>query len=270
MSWFRRGTGDSAEDWARPVGLNAGGVLYVTARSTFRGLAGHPVFGPMAAGAAPRHGGDDDGAHFVDCDGSLFRYILNFLRSGGEEANGSGSVGGGDDDGGGEADPSAAAAAALRLPERFDEWDQLREEARRLRLPALEASIAGRYEYQRTLFARRLPSGVCVRWPATVVVREQQQQRGDPSSPTAAGAAVASPASPLADQLARGATEITITPPVPSLRVSPDGRLVLFGPGAEPLPTVDRLVAVLVAAYGYRVEHWQEREGRVYLSLGDK
>lgn len=58
---------------------------------------------------------------------------------------------------------------------------------------------------------------------------------------------------------------VVVAPPLPSLRVSEDGNVVFFQD--EPLYTVDQLVTVLLAAYGYVIQHFSEKEGKVFLSL---
>lgn len=323
MAWLKavrtkdKAAGDeaTAADWAQPILLNAGGILYSTSRGSLRHLSEHSVFGPVVRGTAPRF--TEDGSFFIDCDGYLFRYILNYLRKGGgsggtapasaaDVATAEGkkepippqssrhhSLHPADPRG----DPVASAPAALCLPENFDEWEQLLCEARKLKLDDLEACIVTRYEYQRMLFTRTLPLGVCVRWPTTVIVREgashtsallppqqQQQQQhvpsptatpsATPSAPSAAGGAQAlsTPTSSgviLAEQLARSALQVSITPSLPSLSVAEDGRTVWYGPpGSQTVVAdLDRLVLLLVSAYGYTIDHWQEREGRVFLTL---
>lgn len=250
MAWFRKGStaADDAAEWARPIQLNAGGILYVTSRGTLRHLSEHPVFGPIVRGTASRSAADD-GSSFIDCDGTLFRHVLNFLHN---TCSPSPS-------------PETTAAAALCLPESFDEWEQLLAEARRLQLPALESAIAERYEYQRSLFSKMLPLGVLVRWPTAVIVRQEplpERQNPAVTSPTTGASGFA-----VADPLAKGASQVTITPPLPSLWVAEDGRTVCYGPEAEVVPDLERLVLLMVSAYGYGVEHWLEKEGRVFLRL---
>jgi len=62
------------------VKLNVGGVKYSSTRST---LIKHPksMLGAMFSGQIPSQL-DEDGNFFIDRDGKIFRYILQFLRSG--------------------------------------------------------------------------------------------------------------------------------------------------------------------------------------------
>ena len=62
------------------ISLNVGGTLYTTSRST---LSRYPdsMLGAMFGGNLPlENSKDSQGNYFIDRDGELFRYILNFLR----------------------------------------------------------------------------------------------------------------------------------------------------------------------------------------------
>ena len=63
---------------AEPISLNVGGVRYTTSLST---LTRYPdsMLGRMFGGNFPT-ATDKDGAYFIDGDGQLFRFVLNFLR----------------------------------------------------------------------------------------------------------------------------------------------------------------------------------------------
>lgn len=63
---------------AEPISLNVGGVRYTTSMST---LTRYPdsMLGRMFGGDLPT-AMDKDGAYFIDRDGQLFRFVLNFLR----------------------------------------------------------------------------------------------------------------------------------------------------------------------------------------------
>lgn len=82
----------------KPVTLNVGGHLYTTTMST---LQRYPdsMLGGMFRGDLPTTR-DAQGNYFIDRDGTLFRYILNFLRT-----------------------------SELILPVNFTEMDLLRKEA---------------------------------------------------------------------------------------------------------------------------------------------
>ncbi|KAM3617593.1 uncharacterized protein V6R79_008585 [Siganus canaliculatus] len=68
-----------AEPMTTPVTLNVGGHLYTTSLST---LQRYPdsMLGAMFRGDFPTTR-DSQGNYFIDRDGTLFRYILNFLRT---------------------------------------------------------------------------------------------------------------------------------------------------------------------------------------------
>ncbi|CAH1787966.1 unnamed protein product [Owenia fusiformis] len=80
------------------VRLNVGGVTYTTMMST---LSRYPdsMIGAMFNGSM-RPGKDDQGCYFIDRNGELFKYVLDFLRS-----------------------------SQLTLPEKFDNLDGLAVEA---------------------------------------------------------------------------------------------------------------------------------------------
>lgn len=90
------------------VEFNVGGVNYATSQET---LTGSVVLSDLASwGAAPR---DSQGRLFVDRDGALFRYILDFLRS-----------------------------HKLLLPEEFRELQRLKAEAVYYQIPELVACLS--------------------------------------------------------------------------------------------------------------------------------
>ncbi|XP_064603398.1 BTB/POZ domain-containing protein KCTD15-like [Liolophura sinensis] len=61
------------------IHLNVGGCIYMTTKLT---LTRYPdsMIGAMFSGAFPTSK-DSNGNYFIDRDGSIFRYVLNFLRS---------------------------------------------------------------------------------------------------------------------------------------------------------------------------------------------
>jgi len=61
-----------------PVSLNVGGVRYTTSLST---LTKHPdsMLGRMFGGDLPT-AKDKEGAYFIEGNGQLFRFVLDFLR----------------------------------------------------------------------------------------------------------------------------------------------------------------------------------------------
>ena len=87
------------DDMDNIVKLDVGGVLYTTLRST---LTPYPesMLGGMFSGRIPTVRCDATGHYVIDGDGTIFRYVLNFLRR-----------------------------SKLNLPEDFKEWDLLSTEA---------------------------------------------------------------------------------------------------------------------------------------------
>ena len=61
------------------VKLNVGGVVYLTTRVTL-GKYPDSMLGAMFNGSMAT-GLDENGCHFIDRDGDLFKYVLNYLRS---------------------------------------------------------------------------------------------------------------------------------------------------------------------------------------------
>ena len=61
------------------IRLNVGGIPYTTTKAT---LSRYPssMIGAMFNGSMPT-AVDDDGRYFIDRDGTMFEYVLNFLRS---------------------------------------------------------------------------------------------------------------------------------------------------------------------------------------------
>ncbi|RNF22377.1 uncharacterized protein Tco025E_03267 [Trypanosoma conorhini] len=201
MNWIQRNLGiDVTGEWAQQVSLNVGGIIFLTHRATFRSFTEHPVFGPIVNGTGRL---TEEGSFLIDRDGTTFRHVLNFLRTG-----------------------------ALLLPESFDEWELLLSDARYFQLPEMEEAILGRFEYQRSVFCRTLPQAVFVHWSVD----------------------------------SQSKNEVVILPQLPALVVSEDGAEVHYQ--GEPLRSLDELVTTLLSAYGYVVQHWKEKEGKVFLSLG--
>lgn len=98
-------------DESQILRLNVGGYIYTTTRST---LVKYPdsMLGVMFKGDIPSKT-DQDGNFFIDRDGQMFRYILNFCRSG-----------------------------KLCLPQNFLEFDLLENEADFFQIQPLILSIA--------------------------------------------------------------------------------------------------------------------------------
>uniref|UniRef100_UPI00358F0283 BTB/POZ domain-containing protein KCTD12-like n=1 Tax=Myxine glutinosa TaxID=7769 RepID=UPI00358F0283 len=97
------------------VELNVGGQVYLTRYATLRSAPGSLIthmFSRKGTAELPR---DGKGRYFIDRDGFLFRYILDFLRD-----------------------------SRLVLPEHFPERGRLQREAEFFQLPELARSLVGR------------------------------------------------------------------------------------------------------------------------------
>ena len=136
MGFLQSGLGlDITGEWNRIVHVNVGGVTYSCQRKTFQAYQKESVLCKMILeDAAPRA---EDGCYVLDRDGLLFRHVLNFLRT-----------------------------SRLVVPDRFDEWDLLLEDAKAYGLPALEEAVAQHPAYKKRALRRSLPAAVFLRWNA--------------------------------------------------------------------------------------------------------
>ncbi|KAG8346225.1 hypothetical protein TRVL_02941 [Trypanosoma vivax] len=201
VGWLQHNLGlDMTGEWAKQITFNVGGITYVARRSLFQPLAGHPIFGPIVSG---KDVCDESGAFFIDRDGVTFRFVLNFIRH-----------------------------RTLLLPDGFNEWEQLLDDARYFQLPQMEELILGCFEYQRYVLRQTLPRAVFVHWP---------------------------PAS-------EAGSKVVVTPALPLLTPTESALAVRYQEGV--LHSLDELVTVLLSAYGYAIQHWNQHEGKVHFSLG--
>lgn len=244
--WFNRSGGfDTHGEFSSTVVLCVGNATFATTHSTLKTFADHPVFGPILSGKAAK---SEEGVIVLDHDSEMFRHILHFMRHG-----------------------------ALHLPPSFDEWDMLLAEVRSLKLPTLEALILAKYEYQLYEFRKSLPQAVFIHWPTTIIVNATHTALGSGVDTNGHHTSQTS-----GQALARQALAVSISPPLPSLAVSEEGRSVLFTdpshravsecsvtPSSPVVITdLDQLVMFLLSSYGYTVSHWKEKEGKVFLTLG--
>lgn len=189
MGWIQNSLGlDLTGEWSQIVNINVGGVAYTCLRKTFLNHQNNPVFSSLLDGSCRK---SDDGSFVIDRDGTTFRHILNFLRSGGK----------------------------LVLPDKFDEWELLLDDAKYYHLKDLEEAILALYEYQQKVFRRSLPQAVCLNW-----------------------------------NLATGAA--SITPQIPALTSNPNG-VGLHYQGKHTLASVEECVATILSVYGYVIQHWR-------------
>ncbi|GLG96223.1 BTB/POZ domain-containing protein KCTD16 [Gryllus bimaculatus] len=98
-------------DFSPVVELNVGGVFYTTALSTLTREA-DSLLAHMFTGKQPPPPKDAKGKYFLDRDGVLFRYVLDYLRN-----------------------------QALVLPEKFCEKERLRQEAAYFGLPGMADAV---------------------------------------------------------------------------------------------------------------------------------
>ena len=101
------GSSNGSDATSTVVELNVGGVIYATSLSTLtrdQGSLLAQLFSGLASGGGASGAGgvarDSKGRFFIDRDGVLFRFVLDFLRN-----------------------------ASLVLPECFQEKERLRQEA---------------------------------------------------------------------------------------------------------------------------------------------
>ncbi|XP_015687896.1 BTB/POZ domain-containing protein KCTD12-like [Protobothrops mucrosquamatus] len=104
------------------VELNVGGQVYLTRHSTLQGMPGSFLWDLFSQQSAQSLARDSKGRFFIDRDGFLFRYILDYLRD-----------------------------RQLVLPERFPERSRLQREAEFFKLPDLAKSLAPKISKQDSL-----------------------------------------------------------------------------------------------------------------------
>lgn len=198
LGWLQNQVGlDVTGEWSQSVYFNVGGKVYTCLRRTLSGLDNSAFFRDILSGKSRKA---DDGSFVIDRDAKTFRHVLNFVRSG-----------------------------KLILPDRFDEWELLLDDARFYHLKELEEAILSTFEYQQRCFRKSLPMAVCLKWDA--------------------------------------ADHCSIVPPVPALQPGPDQIKMLYQ--STVLQTVDEVVTTLLSSYGYSIEHWRRSDGdnTVFLSL---
>lgn len=97
---------DKVEEFPSIIDINVGGHVYTTSLASLTRFP-DSMLGVMFSGRRPV-AKDARGNFFIDRDGPMFRYVLNFLRS-----------------------------SKLNLPDNFQEFDQLTEEADFYQIPPL-------------------------------------------------------------------------------------------------------------------------------------
>lgn len=97
---------DKVQEFPSIIDINVGGSVYTTSLASLTRFP-DSMLGVMFSGRRPV-AKDSRGNFFIDRDGPMFRYVLNFLRS-----------------------------SKLNLPDNFQEFDQLAEEADFYQIPRL-------------------------------------------------------------------------------------------------------------------------------------
>ncbi|KAG5481018.1 hypothetical protein LSCM1_06694 [Leishmania martiniquensis] len=281
VTWLQNSLGvDVTGDWARHVHLNVGGTLYTTRRHTLRALKDHCVFGPILDGRAHRC---EDGSFLIDRDGALFRYIIAYLRDG-RLSIPENFV---------EWDMLLQEVRYYELPameKSVMEHFEFQRSVFRRQLPHgvyvwwPPASLQVEEEVKANAVPCDRPASTHSSFlsmpPPTItdsaaVMREDDgaantgEETGAPERGHATATAAAAPissgaASPLSSSTS---LPVRIVPPLPGLTVeAASGRRVVFRE-TQVLQDLDQLVTVLLTAYGFSIQHWDDERGRVLLTL---
>ncbi|KAG5507584.1 hypothetical protein JKF63_06533 [Porcisia hertigi] len=279
VTWLQNSFGvDMTGDWNHHVHLNVGGTLYTTRRHTLRALKDNRVFGPILDGRVRRC---EDGSFLIDRDGALFRYIIAYLRDGRLTLP----------DNFWEWEMLLQEIRYYDLPEMeksvMDSFEYQKSVFRR-QLPRCvcvwwppaspqmkdkEIFNAGWGDAPAPACSSTSSPGVIqpIRRAETVrrnehdVAAAENQTRapreGNLEVAAAAAAALSSSLRPSAS------SHVRIVPPLPGLTVeASSGRLVTFRE-TQVLENLDDLVTVLLADYGFSIQHWDVERGRVFLTL---
>ena len=182
---------DMTGEWNRILHLSVGGVVYTASRKLFQSYVEHPFFGRLLDDSMKR---DEDGSIIIDRDGSMFRHILNFIRADGK----------------------------LLLPDSFDEWDLLLDEAAFYQLPELDAAVRNHDKYKQREWKKAMPSAVYIVW-----TKNAKSQNPD----------------------------VQLIPnTLPHFTVD-EGGLVRYQ--NRSVGGVDEAVYILMSAYGYKIARWE-------------
>ncbi|CCW61238.1 unnamed protein product [Phytomonas sp. EM1] len=301
MNWLQKGSrADSKGDLLRTISLNIGGILYFTTYQALQPLEGHPIFGPILCGRAKV---SEDGSYFVDRDGVIFRVIINYLRSNALYVSESFD----EWDLLLEETRFYQLTALEELIMRHYGYQRMsfRRELPRGIYVCWPTTVIVREAFSRpsapvtetkhfssdNLFTHcSTPDGFQGSYNADSFRGIKGQPYEHESMSRAEDNRKAS-----GNQLAHNALRIVIAPPLPSLEVCSDGRSVRYTPPAHEcqncadadkitisttevratsskqdvlLIKVEQLVTVLLSAYGYVIQHWNEKEGKIFFSLG--
>lgn len=219
MTWLQSSLGlDITGEWNSIVHICVGGITYSCLRKTFMPFQKESAFCAMILGTGQSSSWKlEDGSAVIDRDGTNFRHVLNFLR-----------------------------LSKLCLPDSFDEWDLLLDDARVYQIKPLEDAILAHPTYRRRQLLQELPKTVYLRWDegsGTVVMVPviaplfQLETVVIPSAATTAAAG---------DPSAHSAAAATAAPATATI-VRYNGRAV---------GSCDEMVNILLSSLVMRIEHW--------------
>ena len=133
MGWIQSSLGlDITGEWEQLVLVCVGGHNYTCLRQTFRRYVNSRVFSAILSNNGRKA---EDGSIVIDRDGTIFRHVLNYLRTN-----------------------------TLMLPDGFDEWEILLDDAKFYEIKGMEDAILSHPQYRMRIFKRTLPHGVYLRW----------------------------------------------------------------------------------------------------------
>ncbi|KAG5481657.1 hypothetical protein CUR178_07010 [Leishmania enriettii] len=284
VTWLQNSLGvDVTGEWARHVHLNVGGTLYTTRWHTLRALKDHCIFGPILEGRGHRC---EDGSFLIDRDGALFRYIIAYLRDG-RLSIPENFV---------EWDMLLQEVRYYELPameksvmEHFEYqrsvfrrqlphgvyvwWPpaslQLEEEVKANAVPCDRVASTP----FSPLSSPTSPTTNCVKvkcddhGAAVAGDKTGTLEKGYVAAAAAAAAATRFKAGTASPSCSSTPLPVRIVPPLPGLTVEAgSGRQVVFRE-TQVLHDLDQLVTVLLTAYGFSIQHWDDERGRVLLTL---
>lgn len=223
ISWLQSSLRlDVTGEWNRVLHLSVSGVGYTCSRKLFQPYAHLPFFSKLLNDEIKK---DEDGSIVIDRDGPLFRHILNWIRSAGSVTVGQ------------EAGPIPG-PGKLMLPDSFDEWDLLLDEAQFFGLVDLETAIRNNEKYRTREWKRAVPHSVYLGW------KERKENSG--TGPANSSAPALHPEAVMAPSV------------LPLLHVREGGVLMYQD---RTISSVYEAVHLLLSVYHLKVSHWETKAG---------